>query len=420
MKSYQGHDLLSTLFDDCKRYNSLSDDIAWACVLHLVGSVGQYRFQTPGGSTSLFQMVVVPMGAGKEGYRRWVEAYSRVIHTKLIGDEYRSDQAMKLGLTEHASRSLIVDEIADGMIAAYSSKNNHIPAGLQTIYNRLYNSLPYLEGSKTKEHTIDGVNRPRLSILGFTTDDQFENLMKIPEFVGNGAFSRYQTHLIQSDEYELYDDERQLEITPDPALVLRLRSIFDGFTTKGKDVAGDVVVPLEFDKQALHKFKAYAQAARLDAFGVERKHRGMHRRGREVTARKMASIRALACERTVIMPPDVSFGIAEADRAWSRMSAVLAGSGLSELAHLQHAILAKIRAVASAGETEPLISVLRNSIDSWRKMDATKFADAVHALTRVGQIAYSPSKKRVSLCAGEVPLTAEIYGDNHDRELVAN
>lgn len=385
MKNYQGHDLLSNLFDDCKRYNSLSDDIAFACALHVVATVAQRRFQIPVGSTSLYQIFVVPMGAGKEGYRRWIEAYLRAVKPDLCGTRYRSDQALKMGLSKGASRALVIDEIADSMIGAYDPKRSDPMAqDLITLQNELYNALPRLDASEKLSLRIEGSERPRLSIVGFTTHSQFDALMRLPAFVGNGAFSRYQVYVHEGDEYEAWDDERANVIRPDPAIVEKLLRLSQGFMAMDPDE--DSVTEVTMDKGALWKLQMYAQEARGTALLVEPQNRGMHRRIRELTARKMAGIRALACGRTVIMPGDAQFGIHMGDEAWTRSSAVLGDAGVSEVAKVQQDILAAFWRRHNATHAPVYISDVLKSKRVWSKDGGALFHQAITLLLRTGRL----------------------------------
>lgn len=420
MKNYQGHDLLSTLFDDCKRYNTVSDEIAFACALHVIATVCQRRFSYKGRSTSLFHMFVMPPGSGKEGYRRWIEVYLRAVSPKLVGPRYRSDQALKVGLSEVPSQCLIVDEAADSLIAAYDPRRRDAMAqDLVTVQNELFNGLEILAGSRTRSSEIPEVVRPRLSMVGFTTQGQFQTLMRFPEYLGNGAFSRNLIFISDNADYQLWDDDRE---TPraDPAIVERLLMLAQGPDGRpGFEPDSEAVTELTMDTGARHALHAYALACQLDVEMVEREHRGMYRRIREGTARKMMMIRALACGRTAIMRPDVQFGVQEGDAAWVRASAAIGDAGISEACEMQREILACIRAkAAKASDGAVLISVLHNQ-RRWRKTPADVFANAVHALTRVGQVAYADAgKRRVAPCAGDLNLTPESFGDHAESESV--
>lgn len=422
MNSYQGHDLLSTLFDDCKRYNSVSDEIAWACALFVLAVICQRRFSYKGRSTSLFVMFVMPPGSGKEGYRRWIEVYLRAVAPKIVGPRYRSDQALKLGLSENPSQCLIVDEAADSLIAAYDPKRRDAMAqDLVTVQNELFNGLEILAGSRTKRDEIPDVIRPRLSTAGFTTPGQFSTLMRFPEYFGNGAFSRNLIYTSDNYDYQMWDDDREMPRS-DPSILARLLDLAKGPDGRpGFEPDADAVSEMAMDVSARDALRAYSRACQLDAEAVEPEHRGMYRRIREGTARKMMMVRALGCGRTTIMWPDIQFAIREGDSAWVRASVAIGNAGVSEACELQREILDVIKSkAAKAPEGSVLISVLHN-LRRWRKTPADVFANAVHALTRVGQVAYvDAGKRRVSPCIGDLNMTPESYGDRLDVELMAN
>lgn len=414
VEQYQGHGLLSKLYEDCKRYNSLSDEVALACACQVISAVTQRRYALHVGSTALYQMIIAPLGGGKEGYRRWIEAYLRAVDSKLTGTSYRSDQALKVGLSEHPSQVLIIDEIADNLSGAYDKRApDAMQQDLITIWNELYNAVPLMSGSRTKKDTIKSIERPRLGICGFSTPGMFAKLMTMREYTETGLYSRFQTYVIEGEHYEAWDDERAVYVTPVPELLEELRRLACG-DDNGVEPDDTVVYKVDIDSGALRLLQNYAQGCKHDALqAIEPAYRGMHRRIRELTARKMAGIRALAIGRLVIMPADVRWGIQQGERAWARTQAALGEFGGSEEAQAQAVMLEKIKTLClKGGDVPTYISVLKNS-KRYRSMDAHVFMRLVQGLVLTGQVELSgPTKKYVYAHAGEpVPGPAFFEGD---------
>lgn len=395
VQKYHGHGLLSKLFEDCKRYNNLSDEIALACAIHVVSVVCQRRYDLPlaAGSTQLYQILVAAPGTGKEGYRVWVEAWLRAVKSSLVGPQYRSDQALKVGLNSSPSMCLIIDEIADPLASSYQPRNpNPMMQDLIAIWNRLYNALPTIEGSVTRSGEIAAVERPRLGIFGFTTDGMFEKLMRMPEFVMTGLFSRFQVHIFPSQEYRAWDDERVLAVRPDQPTLDELCRLYHGGAALCAD--DSEVVTVTADRDALDVLREYSQRCRLDAEAVEPHIRGVYRRVRELTARRMTGIRAVSRGGRSVSAGDARWGLVMGDDAWRRTAAILASHGLSQRSQDSQDILETVRRmVATSGGAPVRIGRVRDSRRPWKKMPPEDFASIVLNLVRMGDLQYAKNSK---------------------------
>lgn len=173
------------------------NQFALGAALGILSSCAQASFEVsslnrPGvGETrlSLYQWFVADSAAGKDAYREMISKYLDKIDSKFVSNRFGSHYGMRSLLFAWNSLVALWDEMQDEM-TRLSKGGQHLNQILTEI-KELYNGPNRISAMVIKDRVYPGINKPRLSVMGFGTIAGFKSHLT-GDVIGGGLISRFQ------------------------------------------------------------------------------------------------------------------------------------------------------------------------------------------------------------------------------------
>lgn len=243
--------LMRDIFDDCHKQATNNPWFALACTLQLMAALGQRTYVIGGcdpDSMNLYQLIVAPPASGKGAMINWLRKYIAHAAPDIEGPEWASKEAGRATLTERPSQLHVIDELATKWKEVYAKNvNPQAPMPrLVSMFLDLHASVARLPPvtARKAENCIAACDYPRVSLVGFTTPGEMNDLRAQPRFVSGGMESRF----LVWEERGFHIPELTFfrgQTTVNPALVTELRNFYEakqgGMTVGGPD-AGRAVL----------------------------------------------------------------------------------------------------------------------------------------------------------------------------------
>jgi hypothetical protein len=186
--------IADTILDNAPR---TYEHFAIASALGIISVAAQGAFNAPslgevddkgGSSLSLYQWLTAPAAAGKDHYRRCVDAYIRSIDERLVCPKVGSFYGLRSSLYAFNSSVQIIDEMQDEL-TRLSSSSSYL-SQILTEMKELTNNISRLEPIVIKDKIYPGIERPRFSVFGLGTVGGFVSHLN-SALIGGGLLSRF-------------------------------------------------------------------------------------------------------------------------------------------------------------------------------------------------------------------------------------
>ena len=275
-----------------------NDEFAYGAAFAIMSAITQRGFVLDffEGKTSTYSIILGPPACGKESYLNSVISTITDVHDFLLGDEIRSDQAMKEVLEEYPSRIVCLDEFPDRLAQAFNPKrsgdNNEYKVAM--LYKELWSVKEIMPGSRVKTSnkakSIKKVIRPCLSLFGAGTYDKISECMDSPEFIDGGLLSRLDMWVIK----ERIDVENDKIKKLDYSLKKKLKALFEvgcggsSVVSTGSDsgkMVPDRKVIMKLSKCGLEAFKKFKSQCLISMGKANPKIRSLYDRASEKALR---------------------------------------------------------------------------------------------------------------------------------------
>lgn len=221
--------LLLDLYELCLEtsYNKIPE-FAMAAAQTILSAVSQRTVMPPrAGCLSAYSLLLGPASSGKGHYLQFVQTVLRLVDPRLLTDDVKTSESLKMLLGEYPSRCAVNDECVGPLSNVYSRQGTSMDRGKHDLELKLWSILPFLAGTKTKkkEGCVAPITNPRFSQIGAGVLGDFLELLQLPKVLTDGYLARMNIYTTDVARLPEFQKGRRFKLAVPDGIVQRLKDV---------------------------------------------------------------------------------------------------------------------------------------------------------------------------------------------------